>query len=86
MKITTIGLDLAKSIFQIHRVDATGQVNVREQAGQKTASDQCHRANLPLAMREPSTEDIIGPVGCFGRPPLNFWRSNSTTLQARCSS
>ena len=24
MKITTIGLDLAKSVFQVHGVDATG--------------------------------------------------------------
>jgi transposase len=30
MKITTIGLDLAKSVFQIHGVDATGQVVVRK--------------------------------------------------------
>jgi transposase len=30
MKITTIGLDLAKSIFQVHCVDATGQVVVRK--------------------------------------------------------
>src|SRR5437879_13876767 len=30
MKITTIGLDLAKSIFQVHGVDATGQVVIRK--------------------------------------------------------
>ena len=29
MKITTIGLDLAKSVFQVHAVDASGQVVVR---------------------------------------------------------
>ena len=29
MQITTIGLDLAKSIFQVHGVDATGQVVIR---------------------------------------------------------
>src|SRR6185295_5628740 len=29
MEITTIGLDLAKSVFQVHGVDATGQVVVR---------------------------------------------------------
>jgi transposase len=28
MEITTIGLDLAKSIFQVHGVDASGQVVV----------------------------------------------------------
>jgi hypothetical protein len=30
MQITTIGLDLAKSVFQVHGVDATGQVLVRK--------------------------------------------------------
>ena len=29
MQITTIGLGLAKSIFQVHGVDAAGQVIVR---------------------------------------------------------
>src|SRR5215472_7689445 len=31
-----------------------------KQAGQKTAPDQCHYVNLALAMREPSTEDMVG--------------------------
>ena len=30
MQITTIGLDLAKSIFQIHGIDAAGQAVVRK--------------------------------------------------------
>ena len=30
MDISIIGLDLAKSVFQIHAVDATGQVVVRK--------------------------------------------------------
>jgi transposase len=30
MQITTIGLDLAKSVFQVHGVDATGQVVLRK--------------------------------------------------------
>ena len=30
MEIATIGLDLAKSVFQVHGVDATGQVVVRK--------------------------------------------------------
>ena len=29
MQITTIGLDLAKNVFQVHGIDATGQVVVR---------------------------------------------------------
>ena len=30
MQITTIGLDLAKNVFQVHGVDASGQVVVRK--------------------------------------------------------
>ena len=29
--ITTIGLDIAKSVFQVHAVDAAGQVVIRRQ-------------------------------------------------------
>jgi transposase len=29
--VTTIGLDIAKSIFQVHGVDAAGQVLIRHQ-------------------------------------------------------
>ena len=29
--ITTIGLDIAKSVFQVHGVDAAGQVSIRRQ-------------------------------------------------------
>ena len=29
--ISTIGLDIAKSVFQVHGVDATGQVVLRHQ-------------------------------------------------------
>lgn len=31
MKITTIGIDLAKEVFQIHGVDARGKMVVRKQ-------------------------------------------------------
>ena len=30
-RVTTIGLDIAKSVFQVHGVDATGQVVIRRQ-------------------------------------------------------
>lgn len=29
--VTTIGLDIAKSVFQVHGVDATGNVVIRRQ-------------------------------------------------------
>jgi len=31
MEVTTIGLDIAKSVFQIHGVDANGSVIIRRQ-------------------------------------------------------
>jgi len=31
MKITTIGIDLAKEVFQIHGVDSRGKVLLRKQ-------------------------------------------------------
>jgi transposase len=31
VEIVTIGLDIAKSVFQVHGVDAAGQVLVRRQ-------------------------------------------------------
>src|SRR6188508_1100848 len=34
--ITTIGLDIAKSVFQVHGVDAGGQVVIRRQLKRRT--------------------------------------------------
>jgi hypothetical protein len=39
-------------------IRASSLNRLHQQAGQKTAPDQRHPVNLPLAMREPSTEDI----------------------------
>lgn len=44
MKITTIGLDLAKAVFQIHGVDERGNVAVRKQL--KRAEMATYFANL----------------------------------------
>src|SRR6187549_1540271 len=54
MEITTIGLDLAKSVFQVHGVDATGQVVVRK---------SLRRAQmLPFFTRLPSC--LVGIEAC----------------------
>src|SRR6266700_8442919 len=54
MKITTIGLDLAKSVFQVHGVDATGQVVVRK---------SLRRAQMvPFFARLPSC--LVGMEAC----------------------
>jgi len=54
MQITTIGLDLAKSVFQVHGVDATGQVVIRR---------SLRRAQmLPFFTRLPSC--LVGIEAC----------------------
>ena len=46
--ITTIGLDIAKSVFQVHGVDAAGQVVIRRQLkrryGRWRSFRSCHHA------------------------------------------
>ena len=47
--ITTIGLDIAKSVFQVHGVDAAGQVVIRRQlkrARSWRSLRSCHHAWL----------------------------------------
>lgn len=54
MEITTIGLDLAKSIFQVHGVDATGQTVVRKSLRRSQM--------LPFFARLPSC--LVGMEAC----------------------
>ena len=47
--ITTIGLDIAKSVFQVHGIDAGGQVVIRRQLKRRhvlTFLRSCHPAWL----------------------------------------
>ena len=54
MQITTIGLDLAKSVFQVHGVDAGGQVVIRK---------KLRRAEL-LAFFEALPPCLVGMEAC----------------------
>lgn len=54
MNITTIGLDLAKSVFQVHGVDATGQVVVRKSLRRSQM--------LPFFVKLPSC--LVGMEAC----------------------
>jgi transposase len=53
--ITTIGLDIAKSVFQVHGVDAGGQVVIRRSLipglGVKLSNDHPCRAHCSLRDR-----------------------------------
>lgn len=46
MQVTTIGLDLAKHVFQVHGVDASGQVSVRRALRRKEVLLTTHNAKF----------------------------------------
>ena len=51
MKITTIGIDLAKEVFQIHGVDERGKAVLRKQLKRNLIShnvQQAHLVSLPV--------------------------------------
>jgi hypothetical protein len=64
--ITTIGLDIAKSVFQVHGVDAAGQVVVRRQI----------KRRYVLAFFEKLTPCLVGVEACASS---HYW---SRELQA----
>ncbi len=49
--ITTIGLDIAKSVFQVHGVDAAGQVVIRRQLRRRYVMAR-RRGALPIYGRD----------------------------------
>ena len=56
MKISMIGLDLAKSVFQVHGVDSSGQVVVRKRLSRKQV-ERFFAAQAPL---------VVGMEACGG--------------------
>jgi len=62
--ITTIGLDIAKSVFQVHGIDAEGKVVIRRQLKRRYAwrsSRGCRRAWLESKR---ARRLIIGRASC----------------------
>jgi len=63
--VTTIGLDIAKSVFQIHGVDAVGNVIVRRQL--KRAATFCRFSGSyrrAWLASKPAPPLIIGRANC----------------------
>lgn len=60
MKITTIGIDLAKSVFQLHDIDAQGKTVLKKQLPRSKML--AYFANLPPC--------CIGMEACGG---AHFW-------------
>ncbi|GKS68329.1 hypothetical protein W03_03330 [Nitrosomonas sp. PY1] len=46
MKITTIGIDLAKEVFQIHGMDVQGKAVLRKQLRQSEMANSLLTSNL----------------------------------------
>jgi len=62
--VTTIGFDIAKSVFQVHGVDSVGQVIIRRQLKRRQVmrfSRSCRRA-WSASRRAPHR--IIGRASC----------------------
>ena len=60
--VTTIGLDIAKSVFQVHGVDAAGQVIIRRQLKRRYVL--AFFAKLPPLAWKPVRRHITGHASC----------------------
>ena len=61
--VTTVGLDIAKSVFQVHGVDARGKVVVRRQLRRRQVLPFFKKLPSWLASR-PAPRHTIGRVNC----------------------
>ena len=58
--ITTIGLDIAKSVFQVHGVDAGGQVVIRRQLKRRYVLAFFQKVLHPLSASKLALRRTIG--------------------------
>jgi transposase len=63
--ITTIGLDIAKSVFQVHGVDGAGQVVIRRQLKRRSV--------LAFFQKLPPCLVGIAPRRTIGRASCRRW-------------
>ena len=70
--VTTIGLDIAKSVFQVHGVDAAGQVVVRRQL----------KRRYVLAFFEKLPPCLIGIEACASS---HYWSRELRALGSHCT-
>ena len=71
MQITTIGLDIAKNVFQVHGIDAAEKVIVRKQL----------RRGQMLAFFKALPPCLVGVEACGH---LTIGHVNSRSLATRC--
>ena len=56
--VTTIGLDIAKSVFQVHGVDAAGQVVIRRQLKRRHVLSFFEKVLRPLPLTHPVSREL----------------------------
>ena len=62
--ITTIGLDIAKSVFQVHGIDAEGNVILRRQLKRRYVLDSSRSCRRVWLVSRPALRRIIGRASC----------------------
>lgn len=62
MQVSTIGVDLAKNVFQVHGVDNAGKVVITRQLRRKQSSTSLARFLLAWSAWKPAEPLIIGLV------------------------
>ena len=67
--ITTIGLDIAKSVFQVHGVDAAGQVTIRRQLKRRYVLAFFPKLSPCLRRHRSLRSSTIGPRRAQGPRP-----------------
>jgi transposase len=68
MNITTIGVDLAKSVFQVHGVDKRGKVMIQKRL--RRSKVLAFFVQLPpclIGMEKPAAVLTTGPGSCVNR-------------------
>ena len=60
MQISTIGVDLAKSVFQVHGVDAAGEVVIRRKLRRSQVCPSSPRSSRALWAWKPAPRRITG--------------------------
>jgi transposase len=61
MQVSTIGIDLAKNVFQVHGVDAAGEVTITKKL--RRAQMQTFFANLPPCLIGMEASANVAPLG-----------------------
>lgn len=64
LEVTTIGLDIAKSVFQVHGINDEGEVVVRQQLKRSRVLAFLRSAHLAWLALKPVHHRIIGRVNC----------------------